>query len=69
MAETPFHIQGEVLLFLNQTSITQTKTNSYYITLYVHHKQNIIGSLERTLQYYYHATQGEPLLGSPGAAW
>ena len=34
-----------------------------YITL------NNIGSLEGTLQYYHHATPGEPLQGSPGVAW
>ena len=30
---------------------------------------NNIGSFEGTPQYYYHATPGEPLQGSPGAAW
>ena len=30
---------------------------------------NNIGSLEWTFQYYYHATPGEPLQGSPGVAW
>ena len=30
---------------------------------------NNIGTLEGTLQYYYHATPGEPLQGSPGVAW
>ena len=28
-----------------------------------------IGSLEGTLEYYYHATPEEPLQGFPGAAW
>ena len=28
-----------------------------------------IGSLEGTLEYYYHATPGEPWQGSPGVAW
>ena len=27
------------------------------------------GSLEGTLQFYYHATPIEPLQGSPGVAW
>ena len=30
---------------------------------------NNIGSLERTLQYYCHATPGLPLQGSSGVAW
>ena len=30
---------------------------------------NNIGSLKRTLQYYHHATPGEPYKGSPGVAW
>ena len=30
---------------------------------------NNTGFLVRTLQYYYHATPGEPLQGSPGVAW
>ena len=30
---------------------------------------NNIGSLEGTLQYYHHATPGEPLQGSPGVVW
>ena len=30
---------------------------------------NNIGSSEGTLQYYYHATPGEPLQGSPGVEW
>ena len=30
---------------------------------------NNIGSVKRTLQYYYHATPGDPLQGSPGVAW
>ena len=30
---------------------------------------NNIGSLEGTLQYYRHATTGEPLKGSPAVAW
>ena len=29
---------------------------------------NNIGYLDRTLEYYYHATPGEPLQGSPGVA-
>ena len=32
-------------------------------------KKVIGGSLEGTLQYYHHATPGEPLQGSPGVAW
>ena len=30
---------------------------------------NTIGFLEGTLQYYYHATPGEPLQGYPGVTW
>ena len=30
---------------------------------------NKLGSLEGAFQYYYHATPGEPLQGSPGVAW
>ena len=33
------------------------------------HVQNKIGSLEGTLQYYYHATPEKPLQISPGVAW
>ena len=32
------------------------------------HTLKNIGSLEGTLQYYYHETPGEPLQGSPGVA-
>ena len=32
----------------------------------IHSKQ--LGFLERTLQYYYHATPGKPLQGFPGVA-
>ena len=28
-----------------------------------------IGASKRTLEYYYHATPGEPCKGSPGVAW
>ena len=37
--------------------------------LLMNHTLNIIGSLEGTLQYYYHATPGEPLQGSPWVTW
>ena len=30
---------------------------------------NNIGSLEGTLEYYYHTIPGEPLQGSTGVAW
>ena len=30
---------------------------------------NNIGSLKKNLQYYYHATPGEPCKCSPGVAW
>ena len=35
----------------------------YYITL------KNIGSLEGTIEYYYHSTPEEPLQGSAGVAW
>ena len=34
----------------------------------IYYTLNIIGSLKRTFQYYYHATPGEPYKGSPGVA-
>ena len=50
-----------------------TATNITYGT-YLHkhwwrYTLNNIGSLKRTLQYYYYATPGEPCKGSPGVAW
>ena len=47
-------------------NFTFTYTRIPSIKLYT---LNNIGSLEGTLEYYYHATPGEPLQVSPGVEW
>ena len=44
-------------------------TKCFVFAGYRSYTLNNIGSLKRTLQYYYHATPGEPCKGSPGVAW
>ena len=48
---------------------TASLTKNQIHVMYLFYTLNNIGSLEGTLQYYHHATKGEPLQGSPGVAW
>ena len=53
----------------NVLGIAHNDAEYVYVYHHAYYVINNIGYLERTLEYYYHATPGEPCKGSPGIAW